>query len=339
MAALRPYVFYRDAAFWLGSASYGLNRWLVRPHVNSAFLRGHANDLWLIPCALPLVLWLHDQLGWREGGPPTAGEVVAHLVGWSVLLEWAGPVLRRASVGDPWDVACYTVGAIGAWAWWNRPVERAGPLMGFDRLAPHYRWMEGVAAGPLLQRCRTRFIGQLSTARHVLVLGPGRGLFVRALLEHNAEARLTLVDSSEQMLALVERDLARHGASSSRVDFVHGDIRDLSWPADTFDAVASHFFLDCFTPGELDAVVSQVARWTTDDARWVVSDFTVPADGWRRWRAKAIHAAMYAFFRLTTGISARRVTPPDGSLRRAGFVLRTRIGANQGLLHADLWSR
>ena len=214
-----------------------------------------------------------------------------------------------------------------------------GTPVSFDRLAPHYRWMEGVAAGPLLQRCRTRFIDDLSTARQVLVLGPGRGRFVRALLARNPSARLTLVDSSEQMLALVERDLVRRGISRSRVNFVHGDIRDRAWPSSHFDAVASHFVVDCFTPAELDSVVSQVARWTTDDARWVVSDFAVPDGGWRRARAAAIHAAMYAFFRRTTGISARCLTPPDGSLRRAGFVLRQRVGASLGLLHADLWSR
>jgi hypothetical protein len=65
----------------------------------------------------------------------------------------------------------------------------------------------------------------------------------------------------------------------------------------------------------------------------------VPDRGWRRARAKAIHAAMYAFFRRTAGISARFLTPPDPSLRRAGFVLRRRAVASQGLLHADLWSR
>jgi ubiquinone/menaquinone biosynthesis C-methylase UbiE len=211
--------------------------------------------------------------------------------------------------------------------------------MSFDRLAPHYRWMESVAAGTLLQRCRTRFLDQLTSARHVLVLGPGRGRFVRPLLERNPRARLTLVDSSRRMLAFVRRDLARHGLSAGRVDLVHGDVRMLTWPPATFDAVASHFFLDCFAPRELDAVISRVARWTTSDARWVVSDFAMPDAGWKRRRAAAVHAAMYAFFGTVTGISARRLTPPDGSLSRAGFVLRERFSANLGLLHADLWSR
>jgi hypothetical protein len=126
VAALKSFVFYRDAAFWVGLGSYGVNRWFLRPHVASPFLRGYANDLWLIPCALPLVLWVHDQMGWRQSGPPTTSEVISHLVGWSVLLEWAGPTVRRASTGDPWDVACYSVGAILALVWWRRGVVRSG---------------------------------------------------------------------------------------------------------------------------------------------------------------------------------------------------------------------
>jgi hypothetical protein len=125
VAALNSFVFYRDAAFWVGVAAYGLNRWFLKPHVASPFLRGYANDLWLIPCALPLVLWIHDRMAWRQPGPPTTSEVFFHLAGWSVLLEWAGPAVRRASTGDIWDVACYSIGAIMALAWWRGLFVRA----------------------------------------------------------------------------------------------------------------------------------------------------------------------------------------------------------------------
>ena len=52
-----------------------------------------------------------------------------------------------------------------------------------------------------------------------------------------------------------------------------------------------------------------------------------------------IHALMYAFFRASTGIEARRVTPPDADLAAAGFTLVRRELSNFGLLHADLWAR
>ncbi|MEZ5287435.1 MAG: class I SAM-dependent methyltransferase [Vicinamibacterales bacterium] len=211
--------------------------------------------------------------------------------------------------------------------------------MSFDPLAPHYRWMETVLAGPLLQRCRATHLAAVSNAREVLVLGPGRGRFVRALLEAAPDAQLTLVDSSARMLACLRRDLHRlMPAALPRVRLVHADAR--AWePPGTFDLVATHFFLDCFDPADLQVVVDRVADWTRPGSRWVVSDFQVPDHGWRRVRARAVHALMYAFFRVTTRISATHVTPPDPLLERAGFRLDGRTTSNFGLLHADLWSK
>jgi hypothetical protein len=120
VAALIPFRFYRDGAFWTGCSAYALNRWALKLVVPSTFLRSYANDLWLVPCALPLVLWVHDQMGWRQPGPPSAGEVGAHLVGWSMLFEVVGPYLRASSTGDPWDIVCYAAGGAAAWAWWHR---------------------------------------------------------------------------------------------------------------------------------------------------------------------------------------------------------------------------
>lgn len=120
LAAVSRFVFYRDPAFWLGCSAYSVNRWALKAHLHSVFLRAHFNDLWLIPCALPLVLWLHDQVGWRAAGPPRSGEVMAHLCGWSLLFEWVGPHYIPWATGDLWDVAAYAVGALGAWVWWQR---------------------------------------------------------------------------------------------------------------------------------------------------------------------------------------------------------------------------
>jgi len=39
--------------------------------------------------------------------------------------------------------------------------------MSFDVLAPHYRWMELVCAGDLLQRCRMAHLARVPTARQI----------------------------------------------------------------------------------------------------------------------------------------------------------------------------
>lgn len=99
---------------------YAANRWILAPRVASPFLHGHFADLLLIPAALPPVLWLQRRLGLRpDSGPPRWGEILLHLVVWSVLFEVLGPRVM-AVTGDPWDVAAYTVGGVVAGCWWNR---------------------------------------------------------------------------------------------------------------------------------------------------------------------------------------------------------------------------
>lgn len=118
---MRPFRYWRDPLFIAGCALYVLNRWVVKPRVHNPFLRFHFNDLLLIPCALPLLLWFHTRLGWRpRDQPPTWGETAAHLLVWSVLFEWIGPHVLARATGDPWDVAAYVAGGLLAAWWWNR---------------------------------------------------------------------------------------------------------------------------------------------------------------------------------------------------------------------------
>ena len=116
---MKPYRFWRDPLFIACGALYIVNRWLAKPHVHSPFLRGHFNDLLLIPCALPPVLWLQSHLGLRKhDAPPTPGEIVFHLIVWSVLFEVIGPHIMRVT-GDPLDVMAYAAGGVVAGVWWH----------------------------------------------------------------------------------------------------------------------------------------------------------------------------------------------------------------------------
>jgi len=118
---MAPFRYLRDPLFLLGTGSYGLNRWVLKPHWRTGFLHSHFNDLWLIPCALPLVLWVHRQLGLRpHDDPPGSVEILSHLVGWAVLFEWLGPKFVRHATSDPWDALAYAAGTGLAALWWQR---------------------------------------------------------------------------------------------------------------------------------------------------------------------------------------------------------------------------
>lgn len=112
--------YWRDPHFLACASLYALNRWALKPHLHWRLLHDHFNDLLLIPCALPLVLWVQRQLGWRAHDRfPEPGEILLHVGVWSLVCEWAGPRVMPAT-GDWNDVVAYAVGGIIARLWWRR---------------------------------------------------------------------------------------------------------------------------------------------------------------------------------------------------------------------------
>jgi hypothetical protein len=112
--------YFADRLFLVCCTLYGLNRWLVRPRVQSPFLRFWFNDLLLIPCALPVALWSFKVLNLRGNDePPSLLELSWILVLWSLLFEWIGPKFVPRTTADWRDVVMYWTGGICAWLIWR----------------------------------------------------------------------------------------------------------------------------------------------------------------------------------------------------------------------------
>ena len=207
--------------------------------------------------------------------------------------------------------------------------------MNFDRLAPHYDWLEALSGHRLLQQARTAWLGELSDRTNIASIGEGHGRFAEACIVRHPAAALTCVDTSAAMVERAQKRLA-HRATGLRCH--HGDV--LTWrPENRPDALVSCFFLDCFPPEKLAQVVAHLASLAAPDVVWLVTDFALPARGPARWRAQFIHALMYTFFRCTVQLPARRLTPPDVLLDAHGFTLVERREFSWGLIRADVWRR
>ena len=217
-------------------------------------------------------------------------------------------------------------------------VSARSTFMSFDVLAPHYTWMERLLAGRRLQRARVAHLDALAPCERLMIAGVGHGHFLRAAATRFPALEILSIDSSPGMVAHA-RAQSRSIPNPDRLEFQTAALPKLRLASGRFDAIATHFFLDCFAPDELTDVIASLASAARAQAVWLVSDFSIPARGWQRQRARAIHAAMYAFFRPVTRIRARRVTPPDSFLRREGFTLAARRSFDAGLVQSDLWSR
>jgi ubiquinone/menaquinone biosynthesis C-methylase UbiE len=209
--------------------------------------------------------------------------------------------------------------------------------MSFDHLAPFYRGMEFVLAGGKLQRCRLAWLDEVKDCRRVLIVGEGPGRFLTECAKALSAARIHCVDASAAMLKRAKLALQQTGLDSDRVSFEQATLPAWQPPREQFDLLVTHFFLDCFPHDQLKQVVSRLASAAQPGAKWLLADFCEPPRGLAHWRARIILALAYAFFNVTTGLPARRLTAPDKFLEQFALKLKGRRIYDGGLLHSDLW--
>jgi ubiquinone/menaquinone biosynthesis C-methylase UbiE len=196
--------------------------------------------------------------------------------------------------------------------------------------------MEYMSFGPHLARCRSFFSADCARARSLLVYGDGDGRFLASLCRIRPGLRALAVDGSPAML----RRAARRLPSGHRARLLLADARAFE-PARTpeapFDAIATHFFLDCLGQSELTELVARVTRAAGPDALWVVSDFAIPPHGPMRLLSSAVVALLYRAFGLLTGLEARRLPDHAAALAGAGWQLQARRRRLGGMLASECW--
>jgi SAM-dependent methyltransferase len=213
------------------------------------------------------------------------------------------------------------------------------PPHNFDRVAGIYRWVEYLTLGPVLQQTRTRFLPQLLHARKALVLGDGDGRFLARLLRQNPDLHAIAVDTSAAMLQrLRSRCLAASPSARDRLSLVQASALTIEPQPDT-DVIVTHFFLDCLTQTEVDALAASIAARTAPGALWIVSDFGPPRVRWLRPFAAAYVRSLYLAFRILTGLRITRLPDPQAALSGAGFHLLGRHERLLGLIYTEMWQR
>lgn len=208
--------------------------------------------------------------------------------------------------------------------------------MSFDRVAPHYRWMERLLAGEKLQQCRTAFLRECERAQTVLLVGEGHGRALEVFLRAMPGARFTYVDQSGGMLRQTRERLKRSGLPESSVQFIQNDIMEFR-PEKRYDLLVTNFFLDCFPAATLAKLIPRLAKMLEADALWSLSDFQVPSSFFGGIRARAILFLAYRFFRAATGIPAGKLVPPQPFIRACGLEYLGRKNFDGNLLYAELW--
>ncbi len=207
--------------------------------------------------------------------------------------------------------------------------------MNADHIAPYYQWLEYLAFGRSLERCRFHYLDATRGARRVLILGEGDGRFLSRLLSVNAHAHVDVIDASPRMLALAQARV--RAKDRPRVRFHHADARLWQFADRTYDLIVTQFFLDCFSPADLAQIVRRLRLAMDPGGTWLVSEFQQPSQRLARWHAAAWLGVMYWFFQRSTGLGIRRLPPYRDLLAGAGLEMARQHESRFGLMVSQLW--
>jgi len=217
----------------------------------------------------------------------------------------------------------------------ERGMESA-PAPNFNLLAGPYRWLEYLTFGPWLGFARNAFLPRLADCRNALVVGDGDGRFTAALLRANPAVHVHAVDASPAMLRALVR---RAAPNAARVVTQLADAR--RWrpvpEEQTYDAIFTHFFLDCLTTAEIESMAEALRSSLSPSAIWVVTEFAVPPGRYGRFVAQPLVWGLYRVFAALTGLAVRTLPDHELALGAAGFVLKERQTRLAGLLVSELW--
>ena len=210
------------------------------------------------------------------------------------------------------------------------------PRVNFDRVARSYRTLEYLVLGRSLERTRLHFLPRLNSARSALVLGDGDGRFVARLFAMYPELHATTVDSSAEMLKLLQQRCAPY---VDRLQTFHGDAMRFTPASGTsYDLVVTHFFLDCFEETQIDELIARLDPALEPKALWLFSDFRLPR-GVLRLPARMMIRGLYLAFRILTGLRTTRLPRHDAPLSKAGFERIDQQTFLAGILTTELWQR
>lgn len=203
-------------------------------------------------------------------------------------------------------------------------------MKGFDRLAPFYDSLELLAFAGALRRSQTGLLPQVPPFRRALLVGGGTGHFLEHLAR-TSESEIVCLDISGAMLARSEARIRRCLPDAlPRIHFLQQDVAEFA--SEPFDLICTLCVLDCFDDAQLTIVMDRLSALLTPDGCWLYQDFEP-----RGPLGRAIVWGLYRFFRLATGISARRLPDVAAAFAERGFAAFASRRDVGGLLASRLY--
>ena len=200
--------------------------------------------------------------------------------------------------------------------------------MSYDRFAPFYALVETLVFGRALQEARCAGLDGTAPGS-VLIIGDGNGRFLERAAAAWPDAYFVSIDASAGMLRQ-----AQNRIHEARVQFILADVdaglQEIQ--GHTFDAIVTHFFLDCFREDSLEKLIPALSELRTRSGVWYISDFTE-----RKLAHRAVLWVIYRFFQTFTETTAQCMPDYRRILLAQGLVPETLGSWRSGFIIAERW--
>lgn len=214
--------------------------------------------------------------------------------------------------------------------------------MSYSKIARFYKLIESVTIGGSLLDARLTHLQRLNEGpaiQHALLVGEGNGSFLLPFVQQFPNTLITVIDESAAMLRVARTRLEAAGIDTAHIAFQHADMTTQTLTENRYDLIVTLFFFDNFDAATVRRVVPVLERASTPAAQWLLSDFQIPASGWRKLRARIWLTILYAFFRCVAKIPARTVPPVEAILATTSFKQIARRTFSAEMLYSTLYER
>ena len=205
----------------------------------------------------------------------------------------------------------------------------------FNNIAPLYQIGEFLCFRNLLQESRIQFTDNLTFPKFVLLLGEGRGYFLKSLLSLNKKCFVTVVESSSVMIRYQKSIIPKKDLD--RVYFKNISLENF-YSNKKFDLVCSFYFWDCFSIGEINFLLPRVVKVLSDRGYWINADFVDL--GFKDNKINFLKLRiMYFLFKIFTGIKASKVAPFKNHAEANSLYLRDSKEIQTKFIKSELFQK
>ena len=214
--------------------------------------------------------------------------------------------------------------------------------MSYSSIARFYKLIESLTIGRSLLDARLAHLERLAegpSIQHALLVGEGNGSFLLPFVQQFPNTLVTVLDECAVMLRVAQNRLDAAGIDTARITFRQADMTTEQLPQGRYDLIVTLFFFDNFAAATVQQIVPALEHASSPSAQWLLSDFQIPASGWRRLRARIWLTILYAFFRCLARIPARTVPPTEAILATTSFKQVARETYSVEMLYSTLYER